>query len=248
MKAGDAWVTVTPMPAPRNPKLPWRLRLDARFSLLFLLGLLFHVGPAAAQAPATEGAAPPLLPLEAQGQVVVPADSPPSIAAPEAAPMLGVEALTQKLIALEARTLELEMQRDAIRTRGPRIGKIVSWTMAALFLGSAFSWFGRAQAVDEALKDGRTDKAYDVNGNGKVTQHDEDVARRVARTFAVTSLIPIGLGVFSTLLEVRRNREKHRLTHEIEDIARERRNVLRQLEPQVSAGKGHASLALKLSF
>jgi hypothetical protein len=102
--------------------------------------------------------------------------------------------------------------------------------------------------VERALEDGRDDEAYDVNGNDKVTKHDEDVARVVARTLAITSLIPIGLGVFTTLVETRREREKKMLTHSIDDLADKRRGLLRRLDAQLSASHTHAALTLRASF
>lgn len=168
-----------------------------------------------------------------------------------AAPVAGAPSaaeLTKQLLAVEEATLVLEQKRAGIRTLGYRIGKIVCWSASAIFLFSAFGWYGTAQGVEKALKDGRDDEAYDVNGNDKVTKHDEDVARTVARTLAITSLIPIGLGVFTTLMERRRERDKRDLAHQIEDLASKRRGLLRRLDAQLSASQTHATLTLGARF
>jgi hypothetical protein len=156
--------------------------------------------------------------------------------------------LTKQLLQLEQQSLELEAKRAGVRTLGYRIGKIVCWSASALFLFSAFGWYGTAQSVEKALNDGRDDEAYDVNGNHKVTKHDEDVARTAARTLAVVSVIPIGLGVFTTMMGMRREREKQEYSNQLEDLATKRRSLLRRLDTQLSAGPGHAALQLHLTF
>ena len=148
--------------------------------------------------------------------------------APIAAPPSPAQ-LTQQILALEEQSLALEARRAKIRTLGYRIGKIACWSVSAIFLFSAFGWYGTANGVEKALKEGRDDEAYDVNGNDKVTKHDEEVARTVARTLAITSLIPIGLGVLTTLMHRRREKERRDLGHDLEDIANKRRGLVRRL-------------------
>jgi hypothetical protein len=202
--------------------------------------------------------------LVAPAQAQVAPEAPPSAASepplvalelpPPVAPIVSIHdplhaaVLTKQLLAIEQQSQELEAKRVGVRTLGYRIGKIVSWSASALFLLTAFSWYGSAESVQQALKDGRDDKAYDVNGNHKVTKHDEDVARVVARTLAVTSLIPIGLGVFTTLMGMRREREKRDYSNALEDLAGKRRSLLRRLDAQLSASQSHAALQLRMTF
>lgn len=212
--------------------------------LAFCTALLVGASASVASAQAAPDAAePPVVPLDK-----APAPSAPDAPAIDGATASKLSGLTQELLRLEEQTLRLEAARDAVRTTGYRVGKIVCWSVSALVLLNAFSWWGQAQAVEEALKEGRDDEAYDVNGNDKVTKHDEDVARTVARTLAITSLIPIGLGVFTTMFELRRVREKRRLTDQIEDLALRRRTLLRRLSGQLSASQVHAALELQLRF
>lgn len=210
-----------------------------------LLLTLAAAAPAAAQSAPQAPAAPPEVAAEPPMVLLAPA---PAAPAPAAFDPLQAAQLTKQLLEIEQKTLQLETQRARVRTLGYRIGKIVSWSASALFLFSAFGWYGTAQSVQKALKDGRDDEAYDVNGNDKVTKHDEDVARIVARTLAITSLIPIGMGVFTTLMGIRREREKANLTDAIEDLSTKRRSLLRRLDTQLSASQNHAALQLRLQF
>lgn len=225
------------------PSCPRSARWLVSRALLLALALdvlgITRAAPAAAQA-APVVTEPPLMQLAPPS--AVPAEAAPPASAPNAAE------LTRQLLELERETQALELKRAGIKTLGYRIGKIACWSVGAVMLFSAFGWYGTAQSVEKALKDGRDDEAYDVNGNDKVTKHDEDVARIVARTLAITSLIPIGLGVFTTLVETRREREKRMLTHSIDDLADKRRGLLRRLDAQLSASHTHASLQLHVSF
>jgi hypothetical protein len=200
------------------------------------------VAPSVPPAPVVGGAGePPMVDL-----VPAPAGAPTG-AAPIAAPPSPAQ-LTQQILALEEQGLALEARREKVRTLGYRIGKIVCWSVSAIMLFSAFGWYGTANSVEKALRDGRDDEAYDVNGNDKVTKHDEDVARTVARTLAITSLIPIGLGVFTTLMHRRREKERRDLTHDIEDIANKRRGLVRRLSLELSASPANAGLTLGARF
>lgn len=219
--------------------------LTTRSTLLVIGLLVFGLAQvASAQAPAASSE-PPLVTLDAASAGAAPA---PGANAGVTADKVDLSVLTKELLALEQQTLQLETRRAAVRTTGYRVGKIVSWSASAVFLLTAFSWYGQAQGIEKAIKDGRDDEAYDVNGNDKVTKHDEDVARTVARTMAITSLIPIGLGVFTTIFELRREREKRRLSNEIDDLSVRRRTLLRRLDGQVSASQVHASLSLRMRF
>lgn len=198
--------------------------------------------PVAAQPASVPGEPPPLV------QLAPPAPAPAPAAAEPIAPAPSPAQLTQQILALEEQSLALEAKRAKIRTLGYRIGKIVCWSVSAISLFSAFGWYTTANGVEKALKDGRDDEAYDVNGNDKVTKHDEDVARTVARTLAITSLIPIGLGVFTTLMHRRREKERRDLTHDLEDIADKRRGLVRRLSLELSAGPANAGLSLGARF
>jgi hypothetical protein len=61
-------------------------------------------------------------------------------------------------------------------------------------------------------------------------------------------LIPIGLGVFTTLMGMRREREKAELTNAIEDLATKRRSLLRRLDTQLSVSPSHAAVQLRMTF
>ncbi|HEX6243866.1 MAG TPA: hypothetical protein VFZ61_23285 [Polyangiales bacterium] len=206
----------------------------------------------AAQAAPVAPSVPPAPVVGAPGEAplvdLVPAPGVPAGVAPPVAASLSPAQLTQQILALEEQSLALEAQRAKVRTLGYRIGKIVCWSVSAIFLFTAFGWYGTANSVEKALKDGRDDEAYDVNGNDKVTKHDEDVARTVARTLAITSLIPIGLGVFTTLMHRRREKERRDLTHDIEDLANKRRGLVRRLSLELSASPANAGLTLGARF
>lgn len=195
-------------------------------------------------------AAPPA--LDAPAVPAAPVTPPPVVPAPLASPELArldaAHALTVQLLALEQRAQQLELERSRVRITGPRIGKIVSWSVTALLLSSALSAWGRAESIKEALDDGRDDKAYDSDGDGDVDKHDEKRSRRAARTLLGVSVIPIGLGVFSTLLERNRRRQQRTFGDALEDIAVKRRALLTQLGAQVGLAPGHATLRLQLKF
>jgi hypothetical protein len=209
------------------------------------LGLALAL-PAAAQdtAPSAQPDAPPV-PL---GPPPATAPAPEVAPTPAPSPAADAQAITQQLLALEQQTQQLEEARGRIRLRGVRIGKIVSWTATALFLFSAFSAWGRAQSIDDAIKDGRDDKAYDSNGDGDVNHKDEHHSRRIARSLAITSLVPIGLGVFSTILERRRRAEQRAFDYQIDDNAARRRALLTRLGGALAVAPGHAALQLRLTF
>lgn len=176
------------------------------------------------------------------------APAPSTPASPELARLDAARALGEQLLELERRAQQIELERSRIRLLGPRIGKIVSWIASAVFLSSAVSAWGRAESVKEALDDGRDDKAYDTDRDGDVDKDDEERSRRVARALVGTSLVPIGLGVFSTLLERKRRRAQRALGYELEDIATKRRALLTQLGVQLGVAPGHAALRLHLAF
>jgi hypothetical protein len=234
------------------PDQPAATRRGARFSCwLFAACLLCATTNALAQ-DVTPAPAPP-------AQIDAPvAPASPSAPAPEAAPPAApaselarldtARALTTQLLELERRAKEIEEQRARIRTTGLQIGKIVSWVTTAVLLSSATSAWGRAEAIEKALKDGRDDEAYDSDGDGEVDKHDEKRSRRAARTLLGVSLVPIGTGLFTTLLGHKRNSEKRKLGYELEDLASKRRGLLTQLGVQLGIAPGHADLRLRLSF
>jgi hypothetical protein len=218
--------------------------------LVLLLPLTSVVAGAAAQS------APPAQPV-VPGQPLV--EPPPLLAAePVSAPVAVVAApsaaapdvreLTRQLLELEARTAELEQTRAKIRVRGVRIGKIISWTVTALMLTSAFSSFGSAEQIKEAIKDGRDDKIYDKDGDKDVDKDDEQKARRAARALAISSLIPIGLGVWTSIVHRQRLNQQRSLGYQLEDVAVRRRSLLQQMGAAVGVSQQHASLQLSLTF
>jgi hypothetical protein len=210
---------------------------------------------ATADARAQDAPAPPPPLLEAPpspGAAAAPEAAAPAApvtpASPEAARLDAARMLGAQLLELEQNTQQLELERSRIRLKGPRIGKIVSWVATALFLSSAFSAWGRAEGVEKALKDGRDDEAYDTNGDGEVDHDDEQRSRRVARTLLGVSVLPIGAGVFATILEVRRRKQQRALGFQLEDLGARRRALLKLLDVQLGAAPGHADLRLRLAF
>jgi hypothetical protein len=191
--------------------------------------------------------APPSPGAAAAPEAAAPAapDTPKSA---EAARLDAARTLGAQLLALEQNTQLLELERSRIRLKGPRIGKIVSWVATALVLSSALSAWAQAEAVDEAIKDGRDDEAYDTNSDGEVDQDDEQRSRRVARALLGASVLPIGAGVFATLLEVRRRKQQRALGFQLEDLGARRRALLKLLNVQLGAAPGHADLRLRLAF
>jgi hypothetical protein len=213
--------------------------------LPLLLVLASAAGAAAQAAPSagatTEGAPAPLLEMKPDAAAQT-AQVPALTAEPD------VRALTAQLLELEAKTVQLEQARAAIRVKGMRIGKIVSWSVTALMLVSAFSSYAQAEGIKDALKDGRDDKAYDADGDKDVDKDDEQRARRTSRALAITSLIPIGLGVWTSLVYRRRTTQQRDLTYQLEDVSLRRRSLLQRMAADLGVSQQHASLQLRLAF
>lgn len=174
----------------------------------------------AAPASAPPGLAPPTAPYDFTGSV--PPYGGPSSAQPEGAQAVPlpdpasahatwVHTLAAQLVALEQQARQLELARADIRQLGYRIGKYISWTAFGVLATNALSYFARAEATKEALDDGRTDKAYDIDGDGDVDKADERRARRVSRSLMIGSLLPLGLGVWTTVLGRQRARAAQHL-------------------------------------
>ena len=201
--------------------------------------------PASSAAPPV--AAPPVAAEPAPASVAPPAAQP---AAPSVDP--GLEARlqdwTRQLLMLESRAQEIELERSRVRTLGLRIGKGISWGMFGMLALNAFGFFATAGEVEEAIDDGRTDKAYDVDGDKDVDRDDEQRARRISRALIITSLIPLGLGIFTTVLERKRRRKIASLNAELDDITRQRRSVLSRLSQDVSVSGTQATLGMRLTF
>lgn len=199
-------------------------------------------------APATPPVAAPSPAPEQAPALVAPPPAQPT--APSVDPDLHarVQDWTRQLIMLESRAQEIELERSRVRTLGLRIGKGISWGVFGMLALNAFGYFATAESVAEAIDDGRTDKAYDVDGDKDVDRDDEQRARRVSRALIITSLIPLGLGVFTTVLERKRRRKIATLNAELDDITRQRRNVLGRLSQEVSVSGTHATLGLRLAF
>ena len=69
-----------------------------------------------------------------------------------------------------------------------------------------------------------------------------------ARALLISSLVPIGLGIFCTLLESSRRTQKRTLEYQLEDIASHRRALITRLSTQLAAAPGHAELQMQLRF
>lgn len=216
--------------------------------LVFLLSLVSVAGPAAAQStpPGQVPAAAQPVPEQPPLMAVEPPPAPAQVAPPAAAP--DMRELTRQLLELEARTVALEENRAKIRVRGVRIGKIISWTVTALMLTSAFSSFGSAEQIKEAIKDGRDDEIYDSDGDKDVDKDDEQRARRIARGLAISSLIPIGFGVWTSIMHRQRLNQQRDLGYQLEDVALRRRSVLQRMGAELGVSQQHASLQLRLTF
>ncbi len=226
--------------------------------------LTIAAASARAQDAPPRGAAPPLVPLQAPAGSPSPgpagsdtdASAPPAAVPPAAVPPLSLEAAqleavrawTAQLLEIERRTQQVEQERERIRFIGVRIGKYLSWTATALFLSSALNAYGRAEAVKKALKDGRDDEFYDTDRDDDVDKQDERHSRRIARALLFSSVVPIGLGVFSTMLERKRRKQHRMLSYQLEDFATQRRALISRLGAQLGVAPGHASLQLRLAF
>jgi hypothetical protein len=159
-----------------------------------------------------------------------------------------VPLLTRDLVALEQHAQQLELAREAVPVVGVRIGKAVSWTVAGVLLFTALGQVGSAEQIKEAREDGRNDKAYDRDDDGDVDRHDELKARRVARALTLASIVPIGLGVFSTIVYRQRLRKIRGLSQQLIEVNDRRRSLIQRLGYEVGVSAGQASLGVKLSF
>lgn len=200
--------------------------------------------PLVAPAPSAAQAAPPTVTL-APSNVTAP---PAANAAPLPAAPASVPELTRQLLDLELRTRQLEQDRDRIRVKGPRIGKIVTWTAASFMLLSAVGAWGQAEMVKKAIEKDWTGDAYDTNGNDKVTKADENRQRAIARGWVIGSLIPIGLGTWLTILHRKRLKQIKTHNFQLEDLAVKRRSLLNRLGAEVGVAPTLASVQLKLAF
>jgi hypothetical protein len=223
-----------------NLKMVKNTRIVPLFAVLS--ALLSTASVCAQAAPESVPSEPaPLLQIE-PAPAVVPTQPPPSSVA------VDVRALTGELLALEGQAAALEAQRKGIRVRGMRIGKIISWTVTTLMLTSAFGSFGTAEQIKEAIKDGRDDKAYDSDGDKDVDKDDEQRARRIARALAISSLVPIGLGVWTSIVYRQRLNKQRDLSYQLEDVSLRRRSLLQRMGAELGVSQQHASLQVRLVF
>lgn len=234
-----------------------RLSLNLLAFASLLLACL-HAAPTAAQAPAPTVAPPPLAaPTEPQTYVAPPEGAPvvapppaPSLP-PSAAPMrdpAAPVALTRELLYLEERTRELQIERSQVRTTGVRVGRAISWGAAGFLLTAALLASGSAEQAKEAYEEGKTDDAYDTNDDGVVDGDDERHSRRVARGLLAASIVPIGLGIFTSILYRRRIRRLRELGAEIDQLGERRRLAVQRLGFELGVSPGQAALDLKLRF
>ena len=133
-----------------------RGRLRRCFGLAMLAVCLAGMIPAqkldAQQAPSTKSE-----PVSFTAPAAVPAPSSPSSVAPPvastpAAPRgtLDLRGLTEQLVALEREAQQLEQARAAIRHRGMRIGKYISWAAFGVLASQSLSFLSRAALTKEA--------------------------------------------------------------------------------------------------
>ena len=178
--------------------------------------------------------------------------APPATAATApAAPPQGtsnIRDLTEQLVALERQAQQLEQARADIRHRGMRIGKYISWAAFGVLASQSLTFLSRAELTKEAREDGRSDKAYDVDGDGDVDVHDERRARRIARGLLLGSLVPLGLGVYTTVMGRMRARRDRQLAAELDDVRGRRRRLIDRLAYDLGVSGTHAAVSLRLTF
>jgi len=196
---------------------------------------------------------PPVAPSPPPGATDAPVafDAPVAPTAPtlpDPAALERAQGFTRQLVELEARARQLEDERGRIRTRGLRVGKYISWAAFGVLAFGALAAAGSAAGVDEAIEDGRTDKAYDTDGDGDVDRDDERHSRRIARGMMISSVIPLGLGVFTTVLGRMRARHIRTLDAQLTDIRDRRRSVIDRLGYDLGVTRTQASLRLHVSF
>lgn len=172
----------------------------------------------------------------------------PSVAPPATDAMARAQATTQKLLELEARAKQLEQERSKVRFIGLRVGKYVSWTAFGVLLGGALSAWGNANLVQEALDDKRTDKAYDTDGDGDVDRADKRHSQRIARALIGVSIVPLGTGIFSTVLDRMRQRKVRQIDAELTDLRDRRRGFLDRLGVDLGLTRREASLRLRVAL
>lgn len=210
--------------------------------------------PPAAPTPAPAPSAPVV-----HGGIVVPpgvAEQAPPGAAPSAgvsvdpALMARVQDWTRQLVSLEQRAQAIEIERAGVRTLGYRIGKYISWTAFGVLVFAAMLNSGSAASIDDELDDDGacTDLTWDEDGDGDVDRDDEKQARRRARAYVISSLIPLGLGLFTTIMVRKREKRIRTLNADLDDVTRARRSVLERLSADVAVSGTHAKLGLRLSF
>jgi hypothetical protein len=162
--------------------------------------------------------------------------------------LVRVQDWTRQLVSLEQRAQALEVERSGVRTVGYRVGKYISWTAFGVLAGSAFGQWGSAEGIKEAIKDGRNDPVYDRDGDKDTDRDDEQRARRAARGLILGSLVPLGVGIFTTIMLRKRERRIRAINADLDDITRARRTVLERLAADASVSGSQARLDLRLSF
>ena len=106
-------------------------------------------------------------------------------------------------------------------------------------LVSAIIAFTEAQDLKRDIEDSYYEDA---------DRDEEQRARRIARGLTLGALIPMGVGVFTTILLRHRMVEKRRLDREITELERTRRDVVERLRAIVELDAQHAAVGLNVTF
>lgn len=196
---------------------------------------------------------------EAETETVVEADSAAaSVAVTDSAsvvsPLIGsvlerARALSVDLRSVERLVQDVEVQRSKIRFSGPELGRCISYTvMGAMWLGAIVA-ASTAGGIEDGLRNGDIDSDLDdTDGDGDVDQDDVKHTRRVGRVLAATSILPLGLGIFSSVLYHLRLNESRRLGQKLEQLSQRRRSLIDQLGATLDVGASHASLQIRMAL
>lgn len=157
-----------------------------------------------------------------------------------------------ELQALDLRLVNLRAQQKQYSITGP-----------ATMMGAGFAvmlGFGIAaifeRIVAEDIQHGDCHNYYDddyyyhdpsycdVNNNGFVTQHDEDLARTMARSFGAVSAIGGAVGITGAVFFFKRLQQRKQFAPEMEELKVKRGQLLQQLR----YGTGYSSNGFSLTL
>jgi hypothetical protein len=223
--------------------------------------------PQAAPAPVAPAAPPGAFPQEAQTAPPPQVAPPPPVVGPYpynyggygyAAPVN--DPARQKTLAdlqqVDLRLTNLHAQQQQYSLTGPSIMMGAGFAVA---LG-----FGIAAIIDRVIAEdiqhgdcrynyNSNDYYYDddycdVSNNGLVTQHDEDLARTMARTFGAISIIGTGVGITGAVFLMKRLAERRQFTPELQELKVRRGQLLQQLRYGGGYSNNTFRLTLSASF